>query len=134
MYADQITIHHDSGTIEQQIDFAHQYARCADENEDHLQKIILKQNDEIARLRAERPGFKYKPMGKLKATNAYFIRQYEHLLIAMAHKAEPGIKFSGVCDRCHLLTTNRVHAEHYIKLHDIGFSCDMIPLPSFDQE
>lgn len=122
-YKDNIVITPDSGSEEQKLYIINSYAECERERADELQKIVNKFSEENERLRTKRPDLVIKPRSKQRATNDYFIQQYEHLLTAMAHEAiprkEPELK--GVCSICDLYCYDRVHSKRYINAKARGF-------------
>jgi hypothetical protein len=63
----------------------------------------------------------FHPSRKSKESG-YFIRQYTHLLTAVAHEFEsrPSPE-SGICRACGLLSTHAVHSKHYIDAHLRGY-------------
>lgn len=88
-YAEQAEYCPDSGSPEQKVYFYKCRAENAERMDRRLNKRIHELTDEIARMRKERPGLCERPTSKHMASNNYFIRQYEHLLVAMAHETVP---------------------------------------------
>jgi hypothetical protein len=120
-YMDTASFKAESGSVEQKIEFATEWA----ESQEHTIRYLNERNheleDQLMRLRAGRYDLHERHYNRHRAFNDYFVRQYEHLLIAMAHNAEPRANAAGVCERCGLLVSDRVHHKHYLDLHAKGY-------------
>lgn len=119
-YAGEASFHPDSGSTEQAIEFSQDWARSRRHVERHYMDQIAEMQFEIDRLRGEKPPLKFFPIGKRRASANYFVRQYEYLLIAVAHENKPRDDMRGVCRECGLLGTDRVHMARYINLRKAG--------------
>lgn len=124
-YVEAATYAPDHGTMEQRVYFANSRAEAERARADSLQRDHHKLQDEIARLRKGRSDISPRRPSRLELTNNYFVRQYEHLLVAMAHTAIPRENMKGVCSICGLVTSDRVHAKHWIAKHDAGYEPTM---------
>jgi hypothetical protein len=87
--------------------------------------------DELKRLKIERPELRERIRDRVQARDDYFVRQYEHLLIAVAHECVPPT--AGVCTKCGLYGSDRVHMRHYVELHNAGYEPAMKHLLEFDK-
>jgi hypothetical protein len=132
-YVEDATFCPDSGTIEQKIFFTNQFAEHLKEENDRLNKVILDQNIELNRLRNNRFDLHERLSTQRKARDTYFIRQYTHLLTAMAHKPEPMNDRPGVCKVCGLFSFDRVHSKKYIDLQAQGYEPRLKIINEFEQ-
>jgi hypothetical protein len=123
-YADKAHLCPDHGTVEQKVYFANQWARSEKLKSEHLEKALTTANKELSRLRTERPRLHEHQESRKRAESSYFIRQYEHLLIAMAHENQPRDDAKGICKVCGLYGSDRVHSKHYLDLHAAGYAPD----------
>lgn len=123
-YADKATYCPDHGTVDQRIYQAEQWAQSLERQNRHLDKELRKANDALKRVRAERPRPQERYETRARAENDYFIRQYEHLAVAVAHPAEPRAdpKQKGICERCGLYCSDRIHSKRFIERHAEGYS------------
>lgn len=134
-YLEQATFEPDSGTVEQTIHFLKLSAKGKDRTIKSLNKRVHELSDELERLRGGRSDLHERHPTRRRAVDDYFIRQYEHLLIATAHKAIPREDKPGICLVCGLLAmSDRVHQQHYIDLHNAGYPPDMKHLVEYDRE
>lgn len=122
-YADQADFTPDHGTMERQVFRAEGYAEDERKIRLSLDKDLQDAKDEIERLREGRPAPEDHHSTARRRFNKYFIDQYEHLLIAMAHANEP---FEdewrrGICQRCGLLGSDRMHSKRFLDLHAKGY-------------
>jgi len=131
-YADEATLCPDHGTAEQRVYQAEGWAKSVESMNSHLNKEVRRLCNELARLRSPRPGLGERIVNRHRAESDYFVRQYEHLLVAVAHPSEPMERRGGVCARCGLSISDRVHMKHYIDLHDAGYEPSMKHLLEFD--
>lgn len=121
-YADEAEITPDHGSQERLVWYYQRQAESTQRLNDHLDKELRETRDEMKRLRMERPPTQPRIEDRVQAEKSYFIRQYEHLLVAMAHKADPREDKPGICGKCGLYGSDRVHMQHYIDLHDAGYA------------
>lgn len=120
-YAEEAEVTPDSGSLEQEVYFAKEMAKREKLRADHYWAAIKDREREISRLRRDRPDAVELPTSRYKAECNYFIRQYQHLLIACAHEHEPRADKPGICGKCGLSASDRIHMRHYIELHDKGY-------------
>lgn len=131
-YAAQAEYCPDHGSVEQRIYFAEGWAKSRDLIVDSLDKEVQRLTAEVERLRTERPDLRPHLENKAQARNSYFIRQYEHLLVAVAHEHEPRSDAPGVCAKCGLYGHNRVHHRDFIDRHNRGYEPEMKQLTEYD--
>lgn len=124
-YAASAKLCPDSGTVEQKIYFSTRYAKNVEKLNKHLNKTIRDQQKQIARLRNGRTDLHEHHVERKYAESSYFIRQYEHLLVAMAHEADPRQDLPGICSKCGLYTSDRVHDKFYLNKHNKGYTPSM---------
>jgi hypothetical protein len=124
-YADKADLCPDAGSVEQQIYFARQSASSERSRSEFLQKALNRAEAELDRLRTERPRLHEHQESRKRAESSYFIRQYEHLLVAIAHENQPREDAKGICKVCGLYGSDRVHMKHYRDLHDAGYKPDV---------
>lgn len=132
-YLEQATFEPDSGTVEQTIRFLTLSAQGKDRVIKSLSKSVRKLSNELERLRGGRSDLHERHPTRRRAVDDYFIRQYEHLLIAVAHKATPRGDKPGICATCQLYVSDRVHMQHYIDLHDAGYRPAVKHLTEYDK-
>lgn len=130
-YAREAQLCPDHGTPEQALYHLQGRLRHAERVRDHLDKELRGARTELKRLRAKRSPLQDRAMERSEAEDSYFIRQYEQLLVAMAHAFEPRPTLAGVCVKCGLLGTDRVHSARWLEKHAAGYSSSMTPLPFF---
>lgn len=122
----------DSGTVEQKL---YQYEKWA-VNEENFRRTIereyMKVKKERDRLKAERPNLVPTTTSRKETESSYFIRQYEHLLVAMAHEAVPFEHMRGVCSVCGLYGSDRVHSKDWIAKHNAGYEPGMKHLTDYE--
>jgi hypothetical protein len=123
-YLVQATFTPDHGTMERRVYDAESAMKAERQRYDHVAKAMVSLRDENDRLKAGRTGLGIRRPTRLEAQNAYFVRQYEHLLTAMAHEGTPREDLKGVCSKCNLLLTDRVHDSKWLEKHDAGYSPD----------
>jgi hypothetical protein len=116
-YAADAQVCPDHGTMEQQVYQAEQWAKSQEAKLRHLNKALREAQDEIDRLRPERPILRRGLMSRKKASDSYFVRQYEQLLTATAHEFVKGDdpKTAAICVACGLLHSHRVHSKHWLQ-------------------
>lgn len=125
-YAEVATYAPDHGTMEQRLHFARNEIEALKSRAKHAETEANTLRAERDRDHAGRTGLRQRSMTRAEATNAYFIQQYEHLLIATAHEGVPMDvpEKRGVCSICGLYLSDRVHQDEWIarKLagHDAG--------------
>lgn len=134
-YKDEAKYCPDHGSVEQKIYFSNEFAKSAEAKVRHLDEALREANEELKRLRAGRFDLHEQHRSRKWAESNYFIEQYEHLLVAVAHPFEPREEESkrGVCKKCGLLSGDRVHANKYIELHTRGYEPMTKPLPWYDE-
>ncbi len=121
-YIDQASFEPDHGSVEQRIRFAEQYAEGEKHKANWMWKRLNELEKEVDRLRAGRLDLHERHPKRRKSVDNYFIRQYEHLLVAVAHDAIPRTdEKKGICSVCGLYTSDRVHMKKYIELHHKGY-------------
>lgn len=133
-YADEAKLCPDHGTVEQSVYFANQFALSEKHKNKFLEKRLRTAEKELDRLRADRPDLREHHESRKRAESSYFIRQYEHLLIAMAHEDQPREDAKGICKVCGLYGSSRVHMKHYIDLHNAGYKPDVKHLTEYGRE
>lgn len=125
-YASQATYAPDHGSVEQKLHRARITAEREAERAENAERELSALRAEHERLKAGRTDLTPRSRTRMEATNGYFIAQYEHLLVAMAHEAVPMEEpMRGVCSKCGLLNTDRVHERQWIDLHDAGYPTSM---------
>jgi hypothetical protein len=126
-YVEIATYTPDDGSIERDVYNANARADAAEEKADYLQQMVMEQSAELKRLRRARPDVFESLPSRLKTERSYFVRQYEHLLVAMAHPAEPctAPELKGVCLVCGLYVSDRVHSRLYLDKHNDGYRPDV---------
>jgi len=135
MYFDQATFTPDHGTIERKAFFYKTEAEAMKKMNDHLQKALIKMREDNERLRRNRSDVSPRSPNRVEKTNNYFIRQYEHLLTAMAHEGiAMDAPLSGVCRVCGLLLSDRVHNKLWLDKKTAGYKTDMEWSGSFPSE
>lgn len=132
-YAAEAVVCPDHGTPDQRVYQAEGWARSLEEQNRHLNKELLAMREQLERLRSPRPGLHQRIESRHKAHSSYFVRQYEHLLIATAHDHEPSADRPGVCRRCGLYGSDRVHTRHYLELHAKGYEPAMKHLTDYPE-
>ncbi len=120
-YVEQATFLPDSGSIEQKLHDSDVRAKLAERRADHYRTAAQSLENEVARLRKGRPDLRAPDESRFMAERNYFARQYEHLLTAMAHTFEPREELPGVCERCGLFSSDRVHSSHFLALKANGY-------------
>lgn len=128
-YADQAELCPDGGSAEQKLYFAREGQKHAERLNKHLQDELHKARDEIARMKIRKPDYRPRQLTRVEGLNNYFVRQYEHLLIAMAHENQLREDKPGICKVCGLYGTDRIHMQHYIDLNKAGYEPDVASLP-----
>lgn len=126
-YAAQAEMCPDHGTVEQRIYQLEGANQNLEDMNKHLQTRLHEADDELVRYREQRPRITQRRTARQKTTNNYFVRQYQHLAIAMAHEAVPYTEKDkgGVCTICDLLWTDRVHSQRYRDLKAQGHTHSM---------
>lgn len=88
--------------------------------------------EELMRLRAEnerlsagRTDVSPRRTTRHELESSYFVRQYEHLLVAMAHENRPREDKPGICSVCGLYGSDRIHEQEWIDRHASGYAPDM---------
>lgn len=128
-YLDQASFGADSGTVDQRIEFATEYAKSQDHKIEWLNGRVGELENQLTRLRAGRHDLHERHYTKHRKMSDYFIRQYERLLIATAHEAEPKEAAPGICKVCGLLGSDRVHMKEFIERKAKGINPfdDLLP-------
>ncbi len=124
-YAEQATFAPDHGTPEQldhyeRIEAENELLRAA-EAEDEIARL----RHEIARLKGGRTDVMPRSVTRTEVVASYFVQQYEHLLVAMAHEAVPEEARPGICAICGLYGFDRVHHSAWIERRKRGYAPDM---------
>lgn len=104
----------DHGTVEMEVYRWQQEAQSAKKAMRKAWEKVSELTDQVARLEAEHPDISDRALSRKRKRDEYFIRQYETLLRAVAHGPEPIEDKPGLCRRCGLLISDRVHSARYI--------------------
>jgi hypothetical protein len=124
-YFEQATFTPDHGTMERRVYEAESAMKAERTRYKHVEKAMRSLRDENDRLKEGRTHLGIRRPTRLEAQNNYFVRQYEHLLIAMAHEGTAREDLKGVCSICNLLLTDRVHQPEWIEKHNAGYPHDL---------
>ena len=134
-YLAEASFEPDSGSVEQEIKFAHDYAEGEKAKSEWMWKRLQEVERELDRLRAGRLDLHERHPKRRKFIDNYFIRQYEHLLVAMAHHAVPRAdEKKGICAVCGLYVSDRVHQMKFIKRHNDGYEPRIVHLAGLTKD
>ena len=133
-HVEQATYAPDHGTLEQEVHFANLKVENAETLLKYSRNEVLLLREQLARLEVGRSDIAPRRVSEVEFFHSYFSLQYEHLLTAMAHKAQPKEDYKGVCSVCNLLVTNRVHSKVYLKKHQNGYLPDVPFIGTLDED
>lgn len=121
-YVGEATYAPDSGTIEQKVHFLETQLEHMTRRAKRSETDLREARSENERLLAGRTDLSPRRRTRLEAVDGYFIRQYEHLLTALAHEAVPRPDPErGICSVCGLYTSDRIHQKEWIDRHAAGY-------------
>jgi len=124
-YVGEATYAPDSGTVEQRVHFLEIEAAANGKRADEAEAALSELRSEHERLKAGRTDLTPRNRTRMEHVSGYFIEQYEHLLTATAHEAEPRTDRPGICSKCGLYVSDRVHQEQWIEKRAAGHEPDM---------
>ena len=124
-YVGEATYAPDDGTIELELHFSRAQTEAASMRATQAEKELTRLRAENERLAAGRTDVTPRRATRHELQSSYFVRQYEHLLVAMAHENRPREDKPGICSVCGLYGTDRVHQQEWIDRHAAGYAPDM---------
>lgn len=114
--ADEATYVPDHGTKEQEIHFLHAALDTRTKMFDALWDEHCEMMRELRRYQIQLPEIKPRSRKRHEVELSWSRDQYERMLVTFAHSFEPkSSPEAGVCSRCGLLGSDRVHQPHWIE-------------------
>lgn len=115
----------DHGTPEQ----AAYYERVEEENRqiraEYTEQEIHRLRHDVSRLKEGRTDVMPRSVTRLEMNANYLMREYEHLLVALAHEEKPREDKPGICSICGLYGSDRIHHPEWIARKAAGHSPDI---------
>lgn len=124
-YVPEATYGPDHGSHEQALHFLRMQCEANLERARLAETELSSAKIELDRLRAGRSDIAPRIRTRLEHANGYFIAQYEHLLVAMAHEAVPKPEAPGICSVCDLYVSDRVHQKNFMSRKSEGHAPTM---------